>query len=287
MAFEQQEIDPHGSWRRGERKGRNRCGGLVMAMAVLFTHFAPCSTARAYLTDSNDARTVPLGNLELEIQPLGYWHSFHEDGGYEFIAPSATLYVGLSDWMDAIVMGRGYVGGEASYYAVDGVAALFRFMLRRGSYDEGGAAGPSLALQVGAYFPGYDNYGYRPTWGLGDWGMTVALLGSHEGENIAVHVNAQFDLRDGLDTMATFNSVVLEGPLEWSVRPIIEVYGDLEFGDFLNLSALLGFVADVSESWAIMGGVRAGDMLMVLELEFRLSIWTSFTLLRPSEHSAP
>ena len=55
----------------------------------------------------------------------------------------------------------------------------------------------------------------------------------------------------------------------------------------LVIVALLGFVADVSESWAIMGGVRAGDMLMVLELEFRLSIWTSFTLLRPSEHSAP
>lgn len=267
-------------------------------LAALFTLFTPCSTVQAYLTDSHDARTVPLGDLELELQPVGYyWDPLSDYDDSVYITPSLSLYAGLSDWLDVILRARGYSSSEG--YRVEDLSAHFRVMLRRGGYgdaDDTGDTRPNLALQIGAHFPSYN--GRSPTdrgwWldgapSLGDWGVSVGVLRSQQWENITLHMNSVFELRDNFRKVGNFSSVVLEGPADWAVRPTLEVYADFLFEslDFAELSSLVGVVADVSENWSLMGGVRVGELILGPDIEIRFSVWTSFTLVRPREPSTP
>ncbi|HJL05958.1 MAG TPA: hypothetical protein RMH85_14930 [Polyangiaceae bacterium LLY-WYZ-15_(1-7)] len=249
----------------------------MVALGALFA-LGAASPARAYLIDANDATTVSPGHLEIELQAVGWWQTFGPDGERAFVAPSLMLYVGLAERADLILLSRGYAAVRPRGFTLDDGAALVRVALREGSYHEGGGPGPSVVLQAGVYLPSLD-----VDEGVGGWGLSYALLLSHEGDHLAVHANAQVDLRYGLETPAFFGALVLEGPLDWAVRPTVEAFVDVELAPgeaSTDLSALVGLVGDVNEDLALMGGVRVGDLLGDRELELRLSLWAAFDLRR-------
>ena len=235
--------------------------GLLLALSA-------SSPARAYLTDSNDARTVAPGTLEVEFQPVGYWRLLGEDPDPYLITPSLMIYTGLASGMDLVLLSRGYASLGGHGYTVEDSAVLTRVLLRSGSYDADGC-GPSLALQAGINLPAYE--------GEGGWGATRALLLSHSGEHVTVHSNVQVDLRDDWRVPALFLSSTLEGPYAWPIRPVVEVTADLRWRDpaSADFSGLLGVAADLSDSWAVMAGGRVGDWTGSPNLELRLAFWAS------------
>lgn len=236
--------------------------GLAMAMS---SWAAP---AHAYLVDANDARVVAPGTLELELQPAGYFQILVGDEEYYLLAPSAQIYAGLAERWDMLLLTRGYVGlgptTRQSPYALAEQFLAFRALLVDGSYSsEGERDGPSLALQMGVFLPGVE--------AETGFGSSLALLFAWQADVGTFHANAWTNFtQDG--TFNFFASVVLEGPPAWSVRPVVEIWADVDDGE-TTLSGLLGVIGDVSDEFALQAGVRVGGSDGYLDLEVRLSSW--------------
>lgn len=231
------------------------------------------STAQAYLIDANDARTVPPGTLEFELQPVGYLQSLGIDGERYLVAPSAMLYVGLGSRVDLILLARGYAGLDERGYSIDDGSVLLRTLVRDGSYGENERSGPSVVVQTGIYTPSLE--------GDSDWGASFAMLLSHSGDHATVHFNSQVDLRYRFSTFAVFGSVVVEAFPDSPVRPTLELFADIELEPgraSVDLSALVGGVWDVRDDLQLALGARAGDLVGDRELELRLSVWAAFDL---------
>lgn len=231
-----------------------------VAMSVL----GDPGTARAYLLDANDATTAE--KVELELQPVGWYQTFGDEGERYLIAPSFMLYVGLTEGWDVILLGRGYVGLDPGLtnYSVSETVLLTRIMLRDGNYH-GDEDGPSVALQVGFLLPQYQD--------TGGAGASAALLISQAWEGATLHFNVQADRRRS-GRPGVFATLALEGPTEWPVHGFVEGYADYEDGS-RELSILGGINAAPSESWNLGAGVRYFDIDGEQGMEVRFSLYAA------------
>ncbi len=241
----------------------------VVPLLVSLAWVVP-APARAYLVDANDARTVPEGAGEVEVQPVGYYQYTSGDGDTEryLLAPSVFVYLGLAEDIDLLLLGRGYalLGDDGPDYAFTDASAALRVMLRHGTYDtEGATRGPSLALQITALLPGWND--------VQGGGLSLALLLSHSWSGLTLHVNAQVDRRHAA-TLGAFGTIAMEAFLDSPVRPVAELYVDVEQESATTISGMLGVNVDVHDRLSVMGGVRYGVMTDgARELEARLSAW--------------
>lgn len=238
------------------------------------------SPAEAYLIDLNDARVVDYGSMELELQPVGYYQLLVGEEEHYLIAPSTQIYFGIAPDWDLLYLRRGYVGlGDTAQETPYSVAEQFlgvRRLLIDGSYSsEGEREGPSLALQAGIFLPGFE--------AEEGFGTSVALLFAWRTDLGTFHANAWANFTPQ-ETFDFFGSVVVEGPPEWPVRPVVEVWVDVDDGD-PTLSGLVGAIGEVSDEFAIQGGVRVGGWEDTLDLEIRLSTWVYWELWDPNPGS--
>lgn len=244
--------------------------GLVLLL------LAPTSIAHAYLIDANDARVVDHGTMELELQPLGYLQTLLGDEEHYLVIPSAQFYWGLAEGWDVLYLTRGFgllddAMGE-SPYAIAEQQLLFRAMLRDGRYSDEEAEGPSITLQFGALLPGIE-----AETGVG---ASVALLFAQQWDAGTLHLNLWTNLTQERN-FNLFVSAVMEGPPEWSVRPTVEVFFDLDDGE-PYLSGLLGAVGDVGDEFSIQAGARVGGWEDYLEFEVRVSSWIYWEVWDPA-----
>ncbi|MCA9609239.1 MAG: hypothetical protein KC619_26740 [Myxococcales bacterium] len=241
------------------RTRRRVLGPISLALGVWI---AASSPARAYLLDLSDATVAGRGALELELQPLGYVGS-PEQGGHRLVVPSINAVFGLGEGWDLTLTTRGFVDLDAPSYAVGQQGAMFRVLLLDGAYSGGAFAGPSLALQWGAYLPDVG----------GDEGMlapSVAVLASQAIGDASVHVHAEAIL--GPDRTAEgFFSAVLQGPSTWAVVPVVEVWIDV-VPDAATVSGLLGAIVPISGDVSLEAGFRAAGWAALEELEGRLAV---------------
>lgn len=251
--------------------------GARFALCAVIVWLAPRSAA-AYLLDLNDARVVELGSFEAELQPIGYYTLAIGGEEHTLIAPSLQAVVGLARDCDLLLLTRGYARldgapGESTYALADQMLA-FRVMLRHGAYSDEGSEGPSLTLQTGLLLPGIEA---DP-----DVGATLGLLFAQEGELGTLHANAWVNLtRD--QTLEVFASAAIEGPPDWQVRPIVEVWIDLIAEGEPMASVVAGAWIDVTDDFAIEGGARVGGWEGWLDLEVRLAAWWRWQLWRTPE----
>lgn len=235
------------------------------------------SDAQAYLIETNDARVAPHGTFELELQPIGYYQLVVGDESYELIAPSTQLYLGIAPGWDVLYLTRGFglIQGDpaqGAYTMADQMFA-FRAMLVRGAYSDEGFDGPSLTLQMGVLLPGVDA---EP-----GFGANLALLFAQKWDAGTLHLNAWVNLtRDR--TLNVFLTSAIEGPEAWPVRPVVEVWIDLVLDGEPMLSGLLGAVVDVTDDFALQGGVRMGGWEDWLDLEVRLSAYWTVEVWNPN-----
>ena len=160
--------------------------------------------------DSTDPAVADPGELEIELSPV----SFRRDDSHDtWIAPQLKINYGIARNWELVIEGQGehpQFDGATSVM-VDN-AVFLKHVLREGTLQ--GQPGASVAIELGALLPGiYDKSGAGAevagiVGGLWSWGAVyftaaAALNRDQKGE--------------------VFLGTIIEGPLDWAVRPVAEL----------------------------------------------------------------
>ena len=132
-------------------------------------------------------------------------------------------------------------------HALVGSGAFLKGVVREGSLQDG--SGPSVATEVGVLLPEVN--------GEHGTGASLAVVASQRFKALTIHLNIGGALtREQHGDL--FTGVIFEGPRDWSVRPVAEILRDQDFGVGTTTSGLLGAIWQVSDRFAIDGGLRHG-----------------------------
>jgi hypothetical protein len=193
----------------------------------------PASAYRPF--DSTDAAVADKGDFEIELSPLSYQNS---DDGVGWIAPSLRLNYGFAKSWEIVLE------GQAEHFSrmpsqVSEAALSVKSVLREGSLQD--KSGWSLASEASVLLPGVnaDNGAGFEWTGIAsqrwDWG--------------SIHINIAAELtRD--QRLGTFAGIILEGPVDWPIRPVAELDYTREFGVEEEVAGLLGAIWQVSDHTA-------------------------------------
>jgi hypothetical protein len=226
--------------------GRRLLSSLFTAALVAYVAMTQaCMPAWAYRPfDGTDAAVAAPGELEIEFQPAG---SLRQGSDKTLIAPATVVNIGLPDRWEAVFQGQGQfpLPGSDQPAAFTGAGAFLKHVLRPGSLQN--ENGPSIATEFGALLPGIN--------ADAGFGASVAGIVSQRWEWGAIHFNSQTTLtRD--HHADQFVSAILEGPSQWKVRPVAEIFYEEEFGQSHTVSGLIGAIWQVRDDLAFDIGFR-------------------------------
>jgi hypothetical protein len=201
-------------------------------------------TALAYRPfDGTDADVAEPNKVEIEFQPAG---AQREGGDKSLIAPATVVNIGFAERWEAVFEGKGLVPLSTSGPVEVTDAGMFlKHVLREGSLQE--KSGMSLATEFGVLLPGIN----------ADRGVGASLAGiaSQRWDWGTVHFNGVLSLTRDQHADA-FAGVILEGPHDWAVRPVAEIFYEEEFGQARTLSGLVGLIWQVHDDLSFDIGVR-------------------------------
>src|SRR5450759_1812226 len=204
-----------------------------------------CNPAWAYRPfDGTDAAVAGPGELEIELQPAG---TLRQGSDKTLIAPATVVNVGLPDRWEAVFQGQGQfpLSGSDQPAALTGAGAFLKHVLRPGSLQN--ESGPSIATEFGVLLPGIN--------ADAGFGASVAGIVSQRWEWGTATFNVQTTLtRDHHADL--FLSTILEGPSQWKVRPVAEIFYEEEFDQSHTISGLIGAIWQVRDDLAIDIGFR-------------------------------
>lgn len=228
--------------------------------------------ARAYRPfDSTDAAVAPPGEFELELGPVHYLRMGPTNA---LLAPAVVANLGLFDRCEAVLEGQELIlldkaPGESRVQLIDTGASL-KFVLREGTLQD--KDGPSIGTEVGVLLPEVNaDHGV---------GGLASLLVSERWTIGTLHLNAE-GARTREGHAGLFLGSILEGPYEWRVRPVGEIFYEREFDVDRIVSGLVGFIARVDDRFAPDAGARFARMgdLNVFELRagftWAFEVWNS------------
>lgn len=216
--------------------------------------------------DGTDASVAEPGDVEIELGPAGY---LRQGAERTLIAPAARLNYGFAPAWEATLGGQaahGFAAAAGRSSLADNELSL-KHVLREGVLQD--RRGASIATEFGLLLPGIND---EP--GLGG---SVAGIVSQRWDWITVHANlAGAVTRQGHGDV--FVGAILEGPHEWTVRPVAELFHERAFGEQRTSSALIGAIWQVRDTLAIDGAVR-GALVNARTLgEIRLGLSFGFGL---------
>jgi hypothetical protein len=84
-----------------------------------------------------------------------------------------------------------------------------------------------------------------------------------------------------------YSGVIVEGPHDWVVRPVTELYVEKEFNGDLTESALVGAIWEVRESFALDVGVRGAHVGDDHAAEVRFGFTWSLPMWEVKESAEP
>jgi len=206
------------------------------ALAILAAIFWP-QAAHAYRPfDSTDAAVADKGAWEFEFSPLSYEHG---DEGASLIAPSLRMNYGFAENWEAVLEGQvnNFTRGASQ---LSDAQLDAKTVLREGSLQK--KDGPSLGAEFSLLLPGIgtqDGAGFEITGILSqrwDWG-TIHL-------NIAAIVTRE-------QKAGMFGGLIVEGPDDWTVRPVAEVNYEQDSSFDKTWSGLVGAIWKVKDSLAL------------------------------------
>jgi hypothetical protein len=224
---------------------RISCAALYLTLAA-----QPALALRPY--DSTDADVAGAGEFELELGPIG---RLREGPNKFWIAPAAIANIGLQGDRELVLQGQrqqlreGEPGTPATSFVNSGV--FIKQVLRRGALQD--ESGPSVATELGFLLPGlHAENGVGFSW---------AGIVSQRWPAATVHLNAALALTRDHHPDA-FLGAIIEGPYEWPVRPVMEVFADQAAGSPRIVSRLIGAIWRSKEHLSFDVGIRsarAGD----------------------------
>jgi hypothetical protein len=209
-----------------------------------------CATpAHAYRPfDGTDAAVAEPGQIEIELGPAQYL----EVGPHRTLfAPDLIVNYGFAERWELVLQGglARSLDPDASGIGVLGNSLTFKHVLREGSLQD--KSGPSIATEFGFLLPDISG---DPSSGVGG---VVSGIVSQRWDWLTVHFNVGTALTREQHAELTF-STILEGPHEWKMRPVAELFYDREFGGSETGSALVGAIWQVRENIAFDVGLRGG-----------------------------
>jgi hypothetical protein len=235
---------------------------LVLGACVLLT----TSDAHAYRPfDGTDGDVADLGDLEMEVGPVGYLRQVHASS---LVAPALVANYGFLPGWELVVEGNGVFPIEAgSRPQLVDTGVFLKHLLRAGALQ--GKSGLSLATEVGVLPP---TVNAEPGSGL-----YVGLIASQVWRELTIHFNIELmRARDGLGEL--FASAILEGSSRRRIRPVAELYVDTHAG-VTTPSALVGFIWRASEHVSVDAATRLATTAGAPVFEVRAGFtWTIPTL---------
>src|SRR5215469_4486455 len=244
-------------------------------LAAGATSLCWCGSASAYRPfNGTDAAVAGPGQAEIELGPAEY---LRQGSQQTLLAPSAVFNYGIATDWEFVAEGRvahALTGGSGTSLGDDGVS--LKHVLREGGLQE--KPGPSIATEFGVLLPGIRD----------DRGTGAILTGivSQRSDWGTVHLNAAAALtrQQHADLFASF---IVEGPHDWPIRPVAEIFGEHDFGGATTGSALVGAIWQAQDNLAFdlaMRGGRTNDHTLG---EIRAGLTFSFAVEAASTGNGP
>ena len=217
--------------------------------------------------DSTDADVAGAGEFELELGPIG---RLREGPDKFWIAPAVVANIGLSGDREIVLQGLrqqardGEPGAPSASLANAGV--FIKQVLRKGGLQD--ESGPSVATEYGFLLPGIHAEN-----GLG---FSWAGIVSQRWPAGTIHLNGAVALTRDHHADA-FLGLIAEGPYEWPVRPVAELFAEQASGSPRTVSRLIGAIWRSKENLSFDIGIRsarAGDQHIN---ELRLGLTWAFS----------
>lgn len=221
--------------------------GGIFAGVLLFA--APALAYRPF--DGTDADVAGYGELELEMGPVGYLRT-RSVGQF---APNEVINVGVFHRVELVLQGReefsaSGVPSAVSRSSLTDTGFFVKMVLREGILQ--GKSGLSVALEVGPWLPTFHDHDE----GQG-WGGSGDLITSYRWSFTTIHLNVQ-GARTRAANADLFVGAIIEGPIDWPIRPVSELFVDREFGAHTSYSGLIGFIAPLQDDFDLDFGTRIG-----------------------------
>ena len=205
--------------------------------------------AQAYRPfDGTDAAVAETGEVEIELGPVEY---LRDGADRTLLAPNLRINYGFIPGWEASLEGEvahGLTVGIPRTSLVES-EALLKGVLREGVLQE--KPGPSIATEFGILLPGVGH----------EHGTGAVLAGivSQRWDWATMHLNAQIDLTREQHA-DYFLDTIIEGPHDWVVRPVSEIFYERDVGLFRTRSALIGAIWQVQDNIAVDLGLRGAHV---------------------------
>ena len=221
-----------------------RAATALLAVVLMFG----ATRALAYRPfDGTDAAVAAPGEFEAEIGPLGYLRQGRDK---DLVVPAGVLNLGVAEDWELVLQGRGRSPlSRAAPFTFGDTGVFMKGVLRRGALQD--ADGVSVATEIGVLTPGIDT----------DPGTGASVTGivSQRWPWGTAHLNVAAALtRDQHADL--FVGTIVEGPAEWTVRPVAELFVERQFDRATTVSGLIGAIWRVSDRLAFDAGVRHADV---------------------------
>jgi hypothetical protein len=201
----------------------------------------PASAYRPF--DGTDAAVVDVNEHEVELQPFGAERIGSQTTA---IAPFVVYNYGFADRWEAVLqteMQTPISGSNELNFQNTG--AFLKYVIKPGVLQ--GQSGVSIATEFGPLLPGINTdpgvgfswagiVSQRWDWGTAHFNIETNLTRDHQAE--------------------VFLDVILEGPHDWKVRPVLETFYDKVWTESETRSILLGAIWQVDKDLSFDAAYR-------------------------------
>jgi hypothetical protein len=221
--------------------------------------------ARAYRPfDGTDAAVADTGDVEIELGPVEH---LREGAEHMLFAPDVRVNYGFASGWEASLEGdvaHGLTAGIPGTSLIES-EALLKSVLHEGSLQE--KPGPSIATEFGVLLPGInDEHGT---------GAILTGIASQRWDWGTLHLNAQIALTREQHA-DYFLDTIIEGPHDWPVRPVSEIFYESDVSLFRTGSALIGAIWQVRDNIAVDFAVRGARVNEHTTGEIRAGVTFAF-----------
>jgi hypothetical protein len=217
--------------------------------------------------DGTDAAVAEPGLFEIELGPARY-QQIGPNGA--LFAPDVVFNYGLAERWELVMQGSltRSLQAEASGVALTGNGLFLKGMLREGSLQE--KSGPSIVTEFGFLLPDISTDAPTGT------GGAVSVIVSQRWAALTTHLNASVALTCQQQADIAFGAIV-EGPNDWTVRPVAELLYEHDYGGTETTSALIGAIWRIRENISFDVGFRGGWVNDQLLREVRAGVTFAFS----------
>jgi len=257
----------------GSASVRAKVTAIVVLGAALFAR-----RADAYRPfDGTDADVAELGSFELEMGPA---HFYAQGDRNYLIAPATVLNFGIFRNTELVIDMQNFVALGAVPTGDPRVQLLDTDVLVKHVFREGilqGKTGLSIAAEGGPLVPEIN--------GTDAFGASLDVILSYRWDWGTVHFN-EWGEYTREHTADLWSGVIVEGPHEWILRPVMEMYYERDFTINQTESLLVGAIWTLKESFVLDAGVRGARVGAENAAEVRLGFTWALPMWEPTENAA-